>query len=222
MRPDYRLLLGPTAAGLFGLGVAALPLMIYGYSQIHQTVSEIGEVGSPARVAFSLMLAVVALCILIFAAALRDRSVKAGYSPWAAYLTACMAISAGGIAVFAYPSPLHNYFGLSELVGYQAPLVLAFSWRRDPAAKAVVMVSWVMAVFMWCSIALNLATLDRGGALWAFEHPFYGLVQRSLFTVWFGWCAIIGVILFRDTRRLESKGELLKNGDATRPHHHMA
>src|SRR5579864_2087745 len=171
MRPDYRLLFGPAAAGVFGVGVMTLPMMISGYSQVRQTVSEIGEIGSPARTPFCLMLVLVAVCIAIFADALKEVSMKGGHSPLSAYLAGCMAVSAAGVGVFAYPSPLHNYFGLSELVGYQAPLVLAISWRRDPAAKAVVMVSWVMAVFMWCSIALNLATLDRGGALWAFEHP---------------------------------------------------
>lgn len=200
-RRNLRLLFAPLAAVVFGLGVVGLPMMIPGYSHVHQTVSEIGEIGSPARMLFSLMLALVAVCILIFASALRDVSIEAGHSSMAAYFTGCMAVSAAGVGVFAYPSPLHNYFGLSELIGYQAPLVLALGWRRDPAARALVRVSWATSLLMWCSIALNLGTLDRDGALWAWERPFYGLVQRTLFIVWFGWCALIGLILLRGSGR---------------------
>ena len=38
-----------------------------------------------------------------------------------------MALPAAGIGVFAYPHPAHNVFGMSELIGYQAPLVFALT-----------------------------------------------------------------------------------------------
>ncbi len=116
MRKDYRLLFGPVAGVILTFGIAGLALMIPGYSHVHQTVSEIGEIGSPARVPFAIMLCCVAACILVFAAAVRDRSVQAGYSPWAAYLIGFMALSAAGVGLFAYPNPLHNVFGISELI----------------------------------------------------------------------------------------------------------
>jgi hypothetical protein len=47
---------GPLAAAIFGFGVAGLPLMVPGYSYIRQTVSEIGEIGSPARIPFAVVL----------------------------------------------------------------------------------------------------------------------------------------------------------------------
>ena len=134
MRRDYRLLFGPVAGVILTFGIAGLALMIPGYSHVHQTVSEIGEIGSPARVPFAVMLCCVAACILVFAAAVRDRSVQAGHSRSAAYLTGFMALSAAGVGLFAYPNPLHNVFGISELIGYQAPLCLALTWRRDPRA----------------------------------------------------------------------------------------
>ncbi len=190
------MLAGPLAALVFGLGLLLLPLRIPGYSQIHQTVSEIGMVGSPMKVPFTLMLCAVALCMLIFGWALGSASIRAGHSPVAGYLTAVMAVSAAGVGVFSYPSPFHNYFGLSELIGYQAPLALAISWRRDSRATELVRLSWLMTILMWITIALNLSVLDRGGSLWAYERPFYGLVQRSLFAVFFLWSAAVGVGLF--------------------------
>ncbi len=197
MRRNYRLLFGPLAAALLALGIIGLPMMIPHYSQIHQTVSEIGEVGSPAHIPFTIMLIAVSVSILIFASGLRTVSIRAGLSPLAAYVAACMAVSAAGVGIFAFPHPLHNDFGLSELIAYQGPVILALTWRRDPRFKSLVTFSWTMFTLMWVAIALNLAILDRSSSLWSVERPFYGLVQRTLFIVWFGWIAAIGLQLFR-------------------------
>lgn len=196
MRSRHLLLAGPLAALVFGVGIVALAGMIPSYSQVHQTVSEIGMMGSPARAPFTLVLCFVALCLLAFGAAVRSASLERGHSPWAGYLTACMAISAAGVGMFSYPHPLHNWFGLSELVGYQAPLALAITWRRDPHSASIVRLSWLFTLLMWVTIVLNLSVLDRTGPLWAYERPIYGLVQRSLFAVFFSWCAAIGLMLF--------------------------
>lgn len=69
-------------------------------------MSEIGEMGSPARFPFTIMLCCVALCLLVFAA---------------------------GVGIFAFPHPLHNIFGESELIGYQAPVAFALTWRAGGA-----------------------------------------------------------------------------------------
>ena len=102
-----------------------------------------------------------------FCRGLLNLSVVAGRSRWAAYLTGFMALPAAGIGIFAYPNPLYNVFGLSELIGYQAPLVMALTWRRDPRAKTLVAVSWIMSVVVWSGILLNLSSLDRQGVIWA-------------------------------------------------------
>jgi len=54
-----RLWLGPIAAVLLFAGMFAVGLMIPGYSHVRQTVSELGEVGSPGRVAFCILLLLV-------------------------------------------------------------------------------------------------------------------------------------------------------------------
>jgi hypothetical protein len=55
-----------------------------------------------------------------------------------------MAVPAVGTGVFAYPHPLHNVFGLSELIGYQAPLALALTWGRDRSMKSLISISWIL------------------------------------------------------------------------------
>ena len=186
------------AGVILALGITGLALMIPGYSHVRQTVSEIGEIGSPARLPFAVMLCCVAGCILIFAAAVRDRSVEAGRSQLAAYLIGFMALSAAGVGVFAYPHPLHNVFGISELIGYQAPLFLALTWRSDSRARRLVSFSWMFYLLICIAIALNLSSLYRQGQVWEHVKPVYGLAQRALFAAWFGWCAVVGLILFRE------------------------
>ena len=195
MRRNYRLLFGPLAGAILAFGIAGLALLIPGYSHVHQTVSEIGEIGSPARVPFAIMLFCVAACILVFASAVRDMAVVAHHSRLAAYVIGFMALPAAGIGLFAYPHPLHNLFGMSELIGYQAPLVLALTWRRDPRAKTLVVFSWILFALIWGAIALNLSAF--AAPVWAYVKPVHGLAQRALFAAWFGWCAVVGILLFQ-------------------------
>ena len=205
MKSDFRLLFGPFAALLLALGIALLPLLLTDYDSVRQTVSEIGEMDSPARVPFAIMLCAVAALLIVFASGVRDVSLAAGRSPLAAYFIVFAAISAAGVGLFAFPHPLHNVFGLSETVGYQAPLVMALTWRGDKRASGLVRLSWIMFVLVWAAIALNLATLDRHGALFTFERPFYGLVQRSLFATWFAWVALAGLWLYRRTAQASAR-----------------
>jgi hypothetical membrane protein len=202
---NYRLLFGPLAATLLFLGIVALGLVVPGYSQVRQTVSEIGEVGSPAQIPFAILLVSVSACIVLFAMGVRDISSEAGRSPWPAYVIGFMALSVAGVGVFAYPHPLHGIFGLSELIGYLASLILALTWRRDSRMSPLVGFSWAVTGLVWISIALNLSSLDRHAAVFTLIQPFYGLVQRSLFALWFGWCAVVGVLLFRRHAEFDRK-----------------
>jgi hypothetical membrane protein len=197
MNRGIALLFGPLGAVIFCIGVPVLAAMVPGYSHAHQTVSEIGALDTPLRIPFALMVGSMAVCMWVFARGVAGASAKAGCNPIAAYLIACMGISAMGIAVFATPHPLHNVFGLSEIVGYQAPLAFALAWRRAPKAQAIVIVSWVFFVLLWISMGLNMSTMSPDSGLAMAVKPVYGLVQRSLFLVWFGWCAIVGLLLWR-------------------------
>jgi hypothetical protein len=197
MTRDYRLLFGPLAAGILAAGIVGVALLVPGYSHIRQTVSEIGELGSPGRIPFAIVLCSVSACLLVFAAGIHALSTKFGRGQAPAYLIGFMALSAAGVGILAFPHPLHNVFGESELIGYQAPLALALAWRSDAKATGLVAFSWVLFAIIWISIALNLNSLDRHGTMWTELKPIYGLVQRSLFAAWFFWCAVVGVLLWR-------------------------
>ncbi len=196
-----RLWLGPIAAVLLFAGMVAVGLMIPGYSHVRQTVSELGEVGSPGRVAFCILLLLVATCLAVFATGVAATLRAAGCSTGPAYLVGAMAISAAGVGVFAFPDPLHNVFGLSELVGYQAPLVAALACRSAAGTGPIRTFSFVMYALVVLAIAANMTTLHRHGELWRHIQPCYGVVQRLLFAAWFFWCAGYAVLLMRLGRR---------------------
>ena len=192
MKRSWLLWFGPGASALLLVGLAVLGALTPSYNQIQQTVSEIGEAGAPLQSPFMGLLLAVALCLLLFAIAVWQSAGMRGFA--GAALIAAMAISVAGVGVFAFPHPLHNVFGQSELIGYLAPLAVALAWRGR-----ISVISWIAFALLWTSIALNLAYLGvlgeaAGGALQSLE-PVYGLVQRSLFVIWFGWCAVFGVML---------------------------
>ena len=193
----YGLLCGVAAALLLAAGIAGLGALVPGYDQMRQTVSEIGEMGSPTRALFAVLLFGVAALILAFAWAVDGVAAETGRSRLVVYFIAFMMVPLVGIGIFAYPHPLHNVFGLSELIGYQAPLVLALTWRRDPDAKRVVDFSWIMGAAVWIAIIANLSAIFRPEPLWHHIRPVYGDVQRALFATWFVWAMGVGVLLFR-------------------------
>jgi hypothetical membrane protein len=196
-----RLLAGPLAAIVFAIGVAALPAFIPGYNGVRQTVSEIGETSSPMRWPFAALLWSVGACVLVFASALWSArpAARALSAAAAAICTAWMGLAAAAIGWFAYPHPLHNGFGLSELLGYQAPLAFAIGWRGQ--ARAAVGFSLFMYALTLASLGLNLSVMLGGEAWWGSLKPFSGLVQRSLFAGFFLWCAGAGGLLWMRTAR---------------------
>jgi hypothetical membrane protein len=190
-----RLWSGPAAAALLAIGIFGLALLVPGYNQVRQTVSEIGEQGSPERFPFAVMLSCVGVLLLVFASAVATLSRRRGHSTLAAWIIGFMAVPCIGLGIFAFPHPLHNVFGLLELIGYQAPIALALSWRNDPDARPLVRFSWIFAAIVWLTILLNLTTFHRHGTLWADVKPIYGLLQRSLFAAWFAWCIGAALLL---------------------------
>ncbi len=195
MQLAIRLRFGVLALALLTVGIIGLALMVPGYSHVQQTVSEIGELGSPARVPFAILLLSVAACTLVFASAVRAVSRAHQRADASAYLIGAMGLSIVGVALFAHPHPLHNVFGISELIGYQAPLAFALTWRRHPHARALVRISWLLYLAVIAAIALNLSSIFAPNALWSYVQPRYGLAQRALFGAWFGWIALLGVLL---------------------------
>jgi hypothetical membrane protein len=65
-----RLWFGPIAVALFLVGTIAIGLFTPDYSHVRQTVSELGEAGAPGQVAFSVLLCLIATCLIVCASAI--------------------------------------------------------------------------------------------------------------------------------------------------------
>jgi hypothetical membrane protein len=188
--------LGVWAGIIFSVGIVALAALLPHYSQVRQTVSELGEVGSPARLPFAILLCTVSVCLSGFAMAIKYVARDASVSSLPAFLVGSMALSAAGVGIFAYPNPMHNVFGLSELLGHQAPLAMALTWRHSPTRRF----SWIMYGLIALAMTANISVLDTESAMWRIEKPVYGVVQRSIFMAWFVWSAGTALILYRSLR----------------------
>jgi hypothetical membrane protein len=193
---NNRLLFGPLSAALFFLGTIGVAYFLPGYSHIRQDVSEIGAFGTPTRLAFAVLCFIVASCVFIFATALRTIATSNALSTVPAYLTAFVALTEMGIGIFAMPHPFHEPIGLTALIGFQAPGILAYTWRKNPRMRPAIGPSWGFFIGMWVATVVILVP-QHWPAAEAFLDPIGGLVQRTLFLAWFGWCALTGLLLRR-------------------------
>jgi hypothetical protein len=52
-------------------------------------------------------------------------------------------------------------------------------------------------VLIWIALGLNMSAMFRQSEVWAYVRPVYGIAQRALFAAWFGWSAVVGLMLFQ-------------------------
>jgi Protein of unknown function (DUF998) len=187
------LLGGPAAALAFGLGVTWLGLATPGYSAVRQTVSELGPQGGKGRRALAGLNLIVALAAVVFAGGLASVATHMHWTMTPAYFVGLYAVLATGLAAFPSGHRLHNVFGLLQTFPFVgAPLSVALGWRR---LGVLTPISWAALALLIVGMAVNLAPAFSPRLAKAFA-PVYGLVQRSLFVAWYGWCAILGLWLF--------------------------
>jgi hypothetical membrane protein len=183
---------GPLIAILLVVGTTGLAFVDPGYSQMRQTISEIGSLSSPLRVPFAILMFGIGTLELILAAAVRNATLNNHRSQATACLIALSAVWLFGIAIFADPHPLHGPFGYVGLVAMLSPIVFSITWRREPRARIAVGVSWALGVIVWAGI-ITFAFFAQTGAL----ESFGGVIQRSFLYSWGLWCAVIGILLQR-------------------------
>jgi hypothetical membrane protein len=201
MTTETRLLFGPIAAAIFLVGVACLAQLVPGYHHLQQSISAIGRLGTPMRVPFALVIGCYACSLLIFASGIFRVAAASGVSRFPAWVIGYYALTQLGIAVFATPHPLHNIFGLVSMLGYLAPLVLAFAWRRT-GRRSLIAVSTVVGLIVLGTIVLNLSELFPQSALWQAVEPWPGLPQRLHVAAWLTWLSAAGLMMRRQQENL--------------------
>jgi hypothetical protein len=208
------LLLGIAIPLLFGTAIIGLSTLVDGYSHLSQTVSEIGQTDSPAKLYWRITNLGVAVCFLFFSLGIYRFSHANSVSVLPAYFVAWFGLTTIGISIFESPHVLHNVFGLSMTLGYMAPLVLALCWRMNRSLVRLVRFSLAVWILTLVSIALNLSPLISRDL---FPLEYYGLVQRSLFLLFHGlWCSVLGLSLYKQSYQDSSTSNINRNTD--QPH----
>jgi hypothetical membrane protein len=194
---NWSLLAGPLIAVLFIGGTSGLALLDPGYSQMRQTISEIGSMDTPLRIPFAVLVVCIGVCELTFAWGLRIASADSRRSQAVCYLVAFSGLRSFGTAIFADPHPLHSLFGNLGLLSMLAPFVFAFTWRRELRAQGAVMLSVVLGIVIWIGIfcftplsPLPAEIRDQSG----------GVIQRVFLYSWMVWYGAVGVFLWKKIR----------------------
>jgi hypothetical membrane protein len=185
---------GILAGVIFFATVYGLATSVPGYSHLSQTVSEIGKIGSAVETPFKIGMLTVNLCVILFAVGLFGFARSAGLSTVPVYLVLFYGLADIGTNVFPSPHSLHNWFGLSLTLGYLAPLVTSIAWRRFTNVRSIATVSGFIATLIFVSIFLNISPAFNRDL---YPLEFYGAVQRSIFVLFYGWCAYLAARTWR-------------------------
>jgi hypothetical membrane protein len=199
----FCLICGLIAGVVFIAFPAVLGALLPGYDPFAQTVSEIGQEGSPFETVYKMFFFIVVGCLCLFSYGVYRFAFRRQLSRLPALLLGFFAAMELGVAIFEAPHPLHNVFGISSMLGFLAPMALAMTWPRRLDGSDIGLVSQIAAVLVAIAIGLNLMPVfvaERDAPVWLREY--YGLVQRMLMLVFYGWCIYLALKLFRSEARL--------------------
>lgn len=183
----YLLPLGTLAGLIFFVTVYALASRVANYSHLSDTVSEIGQIGSPVELPFKLGILAAYISTVLFGLGLVFLARSKTISAAPALLVTFYGVLGIGIALFPTPHPAHNLFGLAMIIGYMSPLALAIAWRQYEPLKKLARISSIVTILMLISIFLNISPLFTRDL---FPLEYYGIVQRSAFVIFYGWLAV--------------------------------
>jgi len=190
MKTKNLLPLGWITATTFILGTFILGGLLEGYNPVSQTISEIGEKGSPLYTPWQIFSISIGGLLILFAVGLISFAKKKKLSILPGIFILIYGLSQFCIGLFPSPHPLHNVFGLSMTIGYFSPLVFALSWGKK-LGKTFKKVSLIAFILIVLGIFLNL-TPAFAPSLYNMEY--YGIVQRFLLFTFFAYC---GYLSFR-------------------------
>ena len=174
---------------IFILGVFVFGSQLEGYNPVSQTVSEIGERGSPFYMQWLVFSIFNNTLFVLFAIGIISFAKRNNLSITPGILVLAYGLSQFATDIFASPHPLHNVFGLSMLIGYFSPLIFALRWKSQ-LGSIFRWISIVSFILVLVGIFLNLSPVFAP-SLYPLEY--YGLVQRFLLFTFAGYCAFVSI-----------------------------
>jgi len=190
--------LGWIAAAIFIIGSFILGSLLQDYNPLSQTVSEIGQNGSPLSFHWQVFSTSIGLLLILFAIGVISfaKENKLSIAPGIFMLT--YGIAQLGVGMFPSPHQLHNVFGLSMTLGYFSPLVFALSWKSK-MGKGFKQISLLAFALIVLGIFLNLSPAFAP-ALYPLEY--YGIVQRFLLFAFYVYVGFVSVSSLQYVNRL--------------------
>lgn len=190
--------LGWIAAAIFIIGSFILGSLLQDYNPLSQTVSEIGQNGSPLSFHWQVFSTSIGLLLILFAIGVISfaKENKLSIAPGIFMLT--YGIAQLGVGMFPSPHQLHNVFGLSMTLGYFSPLVFALSWKNK-MGKGFKQISLLAFALIVLGIFLNLSPAFAP-ALYPLEY--YGIVQRFLLFAFYVYVGFVSVSSLQYVNRL--------------------
>jgi hypothetical membrane protein len=166
--------------------------LLQNYNSLSQTVSEIGQIGSPFRLPYTLMLFSASLFGLIFSYKALEFTKSHSLSKAPIILIAFFALLDAGFAIFPAPEPMHNIVGLLHLPCYFAPLVVAITWKRYFTEQQLTNFSGLAFLSIIVFIILNLSPMFAPKLI---PVEYYGVMQRGLIYSYNGWLIWLSITM---------------------------
>jgi hypothetical membrane protein len=194
MKKQTKLLLsaGVAAAVLFWLSTAVCGIVHGNYDHLHDTISELGALGTRSQVVFSVLLQIVSfLGICFFIGAIRACR-ESGISIIPVLPVILLALSIGGISFFPQGTNLHPIVGQVSLPVLFGPLLAIFLWRGKDLL-GLRLLSLVSLGSMCAALLLILTNWASPG----FRGNYEGFIQRLFHFGWSFWFAAVGAFFIR-------------------------
>lgn len=185
------LALGWITATAFILGTFVLGSQLEGYSIISQTVSEIGEKGSPLYIHWQIFSIGIGCLLILFASGIVFFAKQRSLSIAPGIFILVYGLSQFTIGIFPSPHPLHNIFGLLMIVGYLSPSMFVLSWKNQ-LGKSFKRLSILASILMVIGVFFNLSPAFSPN-LYPLEY--YGIIQRLLLFTFYIYCSIISITI---------------------------
>ncbi|WP_367182407.1 DUF998 domain-containing protein [Winogradskyella sp.] len=190
--------LGWITSTLFILGTIIFALLLQDYSQISQTISEIGEQGSLLRNEWQLFSIGTSCLLLLFSIGLIRFSVEHKLSIVPCIFLLLFSLSEIAIGFFPSPHYLHNIFGLSLIIGYFSPLLFALKWRNQLGTSFITFSIYAFIIII-SGVIMNLLPIFVDSS---FLIENYGIIQRYLIYSFYTYCAYVSI---RSINRIRTK-----------------
>ena len=184
---------GWVAAAAFIIGSLLLGSMLSDYSPVSQTVSEIGQSGSPLLMTWHIFSVSIGVLMILFAIGIILFAKQNKLSILPGIFMLSYGISQFGIGFYPSTHALHNVFGLSMTLGYFSPLVFALSWKTK-LGKNFRSISYLAFILIILGIFLNLTPAFAPDL---YPLKYYGIVQRFLLFTFYFYAAFVSIQAMR-------------------------